>query len=365
VRLNYMKKLISNILLTFRFAFGKTKIYISGLKKSRVTIIIELLNWQFTERYFNRMYYGFGLNIRGTRQDDFIGRRTFIKAKQAVESLLKEKAGCKEFNYDIITKDKFLANSYFSANGIPCFENLAMILDTKIRFKDGTVRELDALAETNGVYYIKNIVLEAGDGIIQLNTSDKTLIIKNEVFPLSKLNEKTGKGIWVLQQQYHSHDEIKKVNSSALNTTRIVTILDGNEPEYLTGFQAFATNGSTNDSWNNGSIYVGIDIKNSCLKEYGYYSLHVKNKSLVSSHPDSGIIFKGYPLPFLKEAVELCLKAHRLLYFNFIVGWDVAITNDGPFIVEANEKPGMNAVQCIDGGLKRKIMENADRYLSR
>jgi len=360
-----MKKFLSFIFYLFRFAFAKTKMYQTGPAKSRIRILHELFQWQITERYFNRMYYAFGLNIRGTRQDDFIGRRTFLKTKQAVESSLKEKAGCKEFNYDIITKDKFLANSYFSANGIPCFENLAMISDGKIKFKDGTVRELETIAEMPGVFFIKNIVLEAGDGIIQLNTNDKTLIIRNDLFPLNKLKEKTGNGIWVLQQQYHSHDKIKKVNASALNTTRIVTILNGKKPEYLTGFQAFATNGSTNDSWSNGSIYVGIDIKNNCLKESGFYSLHVKNKSLVSKHPDSGIIFKGYPVPFFKEAVDLCLKAHRLLYFNFIVGWDVAITNEGPFIVEANEKPGMNAVQSIDGGLKRKIMENADRYLSR
>jgi len=148
-----------------------------------------------------------------------------------------------------------------------------------------------------------------------------------------------------------------------LNTTRIVTIMNGTEPEYLSGFQAFATNDSTNDSWNTGSVYVGIDPENNCLKEFGYYSLHVKNKSLCTSHPDSGIVFKGYKIPFLKEAVELCLKAHQLLYFNFVIGWDVAITDKGPVIVEANEKPGMNAVQCVDGGLKRKIMQNASKYI--
>jgi hypothetical protein len=41
--------------------------------------------------------------------------------------------------------------------------------------------------------------------------------------------------------------------------------------------------------------------------------------------------------------------------FNFVIGWDVAITDEGPMIVEANEKPGMNVVQCLDGGLRRRI----------
>ncbi len=30
------------------------------------------------------------------------------------------------------------------------------------------------------------------------------------------------------------------------------------------------------------------------------------------------------------------------------------LTDDGPIIVEANEKPGLNAVQFLDGGCREK-----------
>ncbi|HNX00779.1 MAG TPA: sugar-transfer associated ATP-grasp domain-containing protein, partial [Candidatus Cloacimonadota bacterium] len=95
------------------------------------------------------------------------------------------------------------------------------------------------------------------------------------------------------------------------------------------------------------------------LKKYGYYNLSIPDKSIALEHPDSHIPFEGYSIPYMKDAIELCTKAHRLLFFNFLVGWDVAITDEGPIIVEANEKPGMNIVQAMDGGLKAKISQYA------
>ena len=100
------------------------------------------------------------------------------------------------------------------------------------------------------------------------------------------------------------------------------------------------------------------------LVGHGLTSPSDNRGSLLRSHPDSGIIFDGYPLPFLKDAVDLCIKAHRLFYFNYIIGWDVAITDNGPLIVEANEKPGMNVAQALDGGLRKKILRYASEILN-
>jgi hypothetical protein len=162
---------------------------------------------------------------------------------------------------------------------------------------------------------------------------------------------------WVLQKRIKSHETIRKMNATALNTSRIVTILNGKDPEYLTGFQSFATGDTEIDSWGEGSVYVGFNYRKSVLTGLGFYHPTVAKYARAKAHPDSGINFDGYFIPYLNESVELCLKAHRLLYNNFIIGWDIVITDEGPLILEANEKPGMNAVQCIDGGLRYKIME--------
>jgi hypothetical protein len=55
----------------------------------------------------------------------------------------------------------------------------------------------------------------------------------------------------------------------------------------------------------------------------------------VHHHPDSGARIVGRPLPWWKETLDLCRVAHRYFPYPF-VGWDVAITEAGPHLVEAN-----------------------------
>jgi len=358
-----LKKLLYNQLLTILYLTKKAKPYYSGKQKPFWRKLKDLCLWQLQEHDFNTMYYAFALNLAGSRQNDFIGRRSFLRIKESVEAKLRNRAGCLNVRYDAVTKDKFYANSIFTANGIACLRNLAFIHGTEMIYTDGRHEKADALLNLQGTFFIKNTVLEAGEGVCRCRIVDGKIEVNGETKSLGSFTQMLGSKVWVVQRQYLSHPLIRKINASALNTTRIITILNGTEPQYLGGFQGFATASAMTDSWSHGSVYAGIDPLTGCLKEYAVTSIEDKRLGLLKEHPDSGVVFKGYRIPFLKEAVDLCLKAHRLLYFNFVIGWDVAITDEGPLIVEANEKPGMNAVQCLDGGLRKKIEKYAAHYL--
>lgn len=351
-----IKTFLYNIFLCYRYSAGKVKYYHKGQEKSFPAKLSELLAWWLREKEFNRMYYAFGLNLSSRKLNDYIGRREFLRLKNKGEKLLKDHAGSKDLNYDVVTKDKFITNSVFKASGIPCLENKALYHHGRLIFSDGLEKGIEGFWDFTGTFIVKNTVLEAGEGVLVCICDNIRINVNGETLSKEAFQKKLSHYIWIVQQKYTSSEAIRKVNDSALNTTRVVTILKGNKPEYLGGFQAFATGGATTDSWSKGSIYVGIDLEKDCLKADGYCSLDVKGQSIVHKHPDSGIVFHDYPVPGLKDAVELCLKAHNLLYFNYIVGWDVAITDDGPVIVEANEKPGMNVVQCIDGGMRKRLL---------
>lgn len=304
-----------------------------------------------------------GLNLAGLVQSDYIGRRSILKIKKKVEKKLRQRAGCEDLIYDVITKDKFYSNSVFNANGLPCIENLALISCSGLIYPNGKKEEIDSILKLTFPFFIKNITLEAGEGTYSCKNVNGNIEVNGEVKDLRKFLGILGNKKWVIQRKYISNTILLEVNSSALNTTRIVTILNHQEPEFLCGFQGFATGNATADSWSHGSVYVGIDLENECLKETGITSVSDKREGQIIKHPDSGVVFKNYKIPFLKQAVDLCLRAHRVLYFNFIIGWDVAITDSGPLIVEANEKPGMNVAQALNGGMKQKIVENAAKVL--
>jgi hypothetical protein len=309
------------------------------------------------------MYYAFGLNLKGTSQKDYIGKRELFKLKDKTEFKIKKFLNASHIQYDAITRDKFYAASVLQANSIPCIPTLALISHSKLIFNNGEKKELEDIMSIDTPFFLKNILLDGGDGVYHCTVNEGNFIMNGVKNTINEIKQLLTNNIWVVQKKVNSHAAIKKVNDSALNTTRIVTISNGQYHEYLTGFQAFATNDVKIDSWSMGSVYVGIDLNKKCLKEFGFCNLSDKDRSIITEHPNSKVVFKDYPIPFLQEAVNLCLRAHQLFYFNFIIGWDVAITDNGPVIVEINEKPGMNVVQCVDGGLREKINRSYEKLI--
>jgi hypothetical protein len=56
----------------------------------------------------------------------------------------------------------------------------------------------------------------------------------------------------------------------------------------------------------------------------------------VDVHPDPQGVISGGRLPMWPDALALARQAHAALSYRVIVGWDIAITPEGPFLVEGN-----------------------------
>lgn len=70
----------------------------------------------------------------------------------------------------------------------------------------------------------------------------------------------------------------------------------------------------------------------------------------VTCHPDTGATIPGAEIPFWPDALALAQLAHRAAFSRFVfLGWDVALTADGPLLIEANAGPGVFHHQQLDG----------------
>lgn len=364
------KDSIYNFYLLLRLLISRKneKRYFTGKEKKLLRQFLDQLLWLKKNRHFNANYFAFGLNLADKRLDDFMGRDEFFLIKNKAESILRSAHGNETLAYDVLTKDKFVLFAYLKSLGIPVIEIEKLVIDGNVIDVKSGSSDQNFLPNQKDPFVLKRTTVESGEGFFQCKPLGKEKVLVNELeVKLEDLTKRLRDGIWIVQKVVKSHQSIRKINSSALNTTRIVTMRDGNKIVYLGGFQAFATGNALIDNWSQGSVYVGITPEKNCLKAVGYFHPSVPEKSIALKHPDSGIVFEDCQLPWLAEAVEICLKAHRFLYNHFVIGWDVVITDDGPFILEANEKPGMNAVQCVEGGLKVKIMKafnNTTNYYS-
>lgn len=154
----------------------------------------------------------------------------------------------------------------------------------------------------------------------------------------------------LVEEAVRQHPAIAALHPESLNTLRLVTMrgADGRS-RYIAGMQRMGIKEMHLDNLSQGGLAVGIDPAG-ILRKWGY--TEDPRKKGVSSHPDTGIVFKGRRIPFWRETVDLACRAHEGFPCIHNVGWDIAVTAEGPVLIEANCSYGMLEIQLIDHGLR-------------
>ena len=86
--------------------------------------------------------------------------------------------------------------------------------------------------------------------------------------------------------------------------------------------------------------------------------------NVYAAHPDSGVVYKGYQIPEWEKMIAICKEAAALFPRMKYCSWDMAHTEKGWVVVEANMAGQMVAQQMtINRGIKadlEKYMEDMD-----
>jgi hypothetical protein len=73
------------------------------------------------------------------------------------------------------------------------------------------------------------------------------------------------------------------------------------------------------------------------------------NLESLTAHPDSGVQIAGSVAPDFDAAKALALRAATIFPSLHIQSWDVALTNDGPALLELNPGGNLNVIQLAAG----------------
>ncbi|NNE31338.1 MAG: hypothetical protein HKN40_03110 [Winogradskyella sp.] len=146
------------------------------------------------------------------------------------------------------------------------------------------------------------------------------------------------------------HPEINKIHAASVNTIRLITLVtSSNSVEVVYAGMRFGVGNSVVDNASSGGFFTGIDITKGTLNDTGHYLIEYGGKN-VYRHPDNGYDFRGFKVPYFNEACDLVIKAVGVLP-DGLIGWDIAITANGPTIVEANDMPHLHSSDVACGGL--------------
>ncbi|WP_394749709.1 sugar-transfer associated ATP-grasp domain-containing protein [Spongiimicrobium salis] len=181
---------------------------------------------------------------------------------------------------------------------------------------------------------------------------------------VSALHPILSSGSFLYQDVIAQHSDINAINPNSVNTIRFNSYVDEqHKPHIISAFMRFGTAGSVQDNASSGGFCVPICLNKGTLGECGQQLMKYGGRAFLN-HPDTGFSFNNFNIPFFQEACELVQRASSLFEAR-ILGWDIAITPEGPIVVETNHNVGIFVADIMYGGLKKHpLFEEIECYLS-
>ena len=150
----------------------------------------------------------------------------------------------------------------------------------------------------------------------------------------------------LMQARLENHAALDRLNNGALSTVRVLTCLDERgQPELIGAAMRMAIGDNrVVDNLHAGGIAAAVELESGML---GPASDLGADASLgwIDAHPDSGAPITGTVLPMWDEVRDFAIRAHSAFGDRILVGWDIAITPDGPVLVEGNGSPDLDIMQ--------------------
>jgi len=252
--------------------------------------------------------------------------------------------------YRYLTEDKIAFHHYCIEKGLPVPELIA-VYDSGNRsyWGDGTPihsREdlLNGLARYPFGIIAKPVHGAHGDGVISLEFVD------GEHRPVNHSNHSVAESMniifapqsdsYILQKTLYSHRAIADfTNNPTLQSLRLITHLDeNNQPQLVIRKLKLPKKGNIMDnfSWGvNQGRQCMID-ENGFIKSTAIYDAEKKHVIRLDYVEDANGNRATFKVPMWEQCVALVLEAQRAFAPLRTIGWDVAVTDDGPVLIEGN-----------------------------
>lgn len=160
-------------------------------------------------------------------------------------------------------------------------------------------------------------------------------------------------GAVVVQRVLENHAGLRSLSRGGLATVRLLTYCMPDAPAGVIGAGLRMPRGDAPvDNLAAGGLVAPVDVATGVLGAAN--TKHAARAGLrYAVHPDTGGVIAGARLPEWDAVVHLGLAAHDAVAAVVdgipVIGWDVAITDDGPVLVELNTIPCVVGIQMTTG----------------
>ena len=156
----------------------------------------------------------------------------------------------------------------------------------------------------------------------------------------------------LLEQLLVQHEAMSSLYPDSVNTLRMITYLDTDADKmHLLAAVLRIGNGASIDNFASGGMYTLLDERGVAL-----YPGVDKNSNVYVNHPKTGTPVQGFQVPMYDEVFALLEDVVRRIPQIRYVGWDIAVTPEGPAVIEGNHNSSVFQPKPSASGVRTGLL---------
>lgn len=311
------------------------------------------LKLEFNQYYANRVYRP---ELSMDEKKQFVG----LAGSHVVNGRMTPKALLEIVSKSGIVHDKVLFGGLLSQFGFATPENQALASSYRRYGNLPALRDADAV-----VNFLKNdarypLFAKPLDGsgsigsalITGCDGAAGTLALANgESIDLNRFAQEIfrdyGTG-FQFQTAIRQHPVLKAVTGDVIGTVRVVTVFSGDTPELLYALWKLPAPQAMSDNfWQADSMLAHLDANTGTVT--GAMAGTGPDAAPIDTHPVSQAALTGLQIPHWDQIRACATGAQQLIPELGVFGWDIAVTEAGPLIIEGNTSPHHSLYQLATG----------------
>lgn len=295
--------------------------------------IRENIRWVFKYNEVNRFYNLYGMDVKEAKHIFKLGFCDYDKNFRIPREKMNRLGDPNSQIY--LLRDKFQFARHLKSCNVSTPHVFALIKNGIIYDEELNKKDLNWLQQFND-FFIKDNNGECGSFVKHIEKGSEIC----EDFEV--LTNK--KGEYICQEKVVQNKQLSSINPGSVNTIRACSARkkDGSIVIIAVNLRVGTSKTGNVDNWARGGLSICVNDDGS-LHKYGFYKPHLGTKAEV--HPDTGIVFSQFKIEHYAEIIKFIKRAHECFYGIHSIGWDIAVTEKGPTLIEGNDNWELSLMQ--------------------
>jgi hypothetical protein len=273
------------------------------------------------------------------------GYLTRYETKNGIMKLLTWQLTDYEHRTTLDDKLKFAA--FCKGIGVPTPPLLGIARDGALKLEEGAEAKLDQ------DLFIKPVKSKGSRGIELFRSvapgryRDESGVEIDRATLIARVAERSKERALMVQRRLSNHPDVANLADQSLMAIRVITCKSDLDQNAIVTYAFIRIITRLEHAWPvTYELGISVDLATGRLGP----ATGDKEKWLLEwwdVHPVTGAQVTGRQMPHWEEIKAIALKAHNAAQGRLLVGWDVAVTADGPLLLEGNSYPDVDFPQRV------------------